>query len=149
MKLAITRILLTSLVLAASPLYAQQFERFGKYEVHYNALTTDQIPAPVAQGYGIQRSPSRALLNVTVLDTTEGEGPGAPIHANVTANAVNLTGQFREIPMRVIEEPGEAVYYIGHFPVHNLETYTFTVTVGVEGEDEPFVVEFRQQFFTE
>lgn len=153
MNRVITSLLLMSLLLAAPTLYAQQFKRFGKYEVHYNALTTDQLPAAVAQGYGITRSPSRGMVNITVLEmaSPDATGPatGTPIHADVTVAAVNLTGQLREIPMRVITEPGDAVYYIGDFPVHNLETYTFKVAVSVDAEAEPFELEFRQQFFTE
>lgn len=145
--------LVLSLSLTVTAVQAQQFENFGRYEVHYNVLTTDQIPAPVAQAYGIKRSGNRALLNVTVLETGGAEGStsldGRAIHADVSANAVNLTGQYREIPMREIEEPDDAVYYVGDFPVHHLETYTFTVTISVEDGDGPFEVEFRQQFFTE
>lgn len=135
--------------LATAPaLQAQQMERFGAYEVHFNVLNSDQIPAPVAQGYGIKRSASRALLNVTVLDT-RGSGGAIPVHAGVTASTVNLTGQRREIPMREINDPDEAVYYIGELPIHHLETYAFTVNVTVAGEPEPFVVQFRHQFYTE
>ena len=126
----------------------QQLEKFGKYEVHYNVLNSDQIPAQVAQGYGIQRSASRALLNIAVLDTSGGP-PGNPRQAEVDATTINLTGQRRDIDMRQINEPEGAIYYIGELPVTHLETYNFTVTVKLEGEPEPFVVSFRQQFFTE
>ena len=51
--------------------------------------------------------------------------------------------------MREIKEPGGAVYYVGQFPVHNLETYLFEVMVAVDGEAEPLAVRFRQQFYTE
>lgn len=148
MKRVIFCVLLVSTLLATPALQAQQFQRFGDFEVHFNVLNTDQIPAPVAQGYGIKRSSSRALLNVTVLDT-RGDGGPTPIHAGVAASAVNLTGQLREIAMREINDPDNAVYYIGELPVHHLETYNFTVEVAVEGEAKPFEVKFRQQFFTE
>ena len=35
-------------------------------------------------------------------------------------------------------------YYIGEFPVHNLETYRFNIEVAIEGEDEPLIVKFKQ-----
>ena len=44
---------------------AQQAQDFGDYVVHYNALNTNLIPPQVAQSYGIQRSPNRALINIT------------------------------------------------------------------------------------
>lgn len=131
---------------AAAP--AQQSQDFGEYVVHYNALNTNLIPPEVAQAYGIVRSSSRALLNVTVLKKVM-DTPGTPVSANVTASGTNLTGQRREIELREIKEPGGAVYYVGQFPVHNLETYQFEVTVAVEGEAQPLDVRFKQQFYTE
>ncbi len=139
---------LLTLLIASTAIQAQQFERFGPYEVHYNVLNSDQIPAPVAQGYGIQRSSSRALVNIAVLDASDANDT-RPVKAKVSATAVNLSGQLRDIEMRAIEDPDEAIYYIGEMPIHHLETYNFTVTVSVEGGGEPFEVKFRQQFFTE
>ena len=128
--------------------WGQQSESFGKYEIHYNVLNADMIPAPVAQGYGIKRSSSRAIVNITVMDTSQGDF-GKPVHAQVTTSTINLTGQRREVGMREIADSDNAIYYIGELPIHNLETYDFTITVMVEGEPKPFVLKFRQQFFTE
>lgn len=127
---------------------AQQAQDFGDYVVHYNALNTNLIPPQVAQGYGIQRSPNRALINITVLKKVM-DTPGTPVAAVVTANGTNLTGQTREIKIRKVEDSEGAIYYLGDFPVHNLETYRFTIEVAVAGEDEPLVVKFKQQFYTE
>ena len=49
----------------------------------------------------------------------------------------------------MLEDPEGAIYYIGELPVHNLETYNFTVEVQPEGEADPLIVKFRQQFYTE
>ena len=127
---------------------AQQSQDFGEYVVHYNALNAHLIPPQVAQSYGIQRSSNRALLNVTVLKKVM-DTPGTPVDAEVTASGKNLTGQNREIEIREIRDPEGAIYYIGEFTVHNMETYNFSVEVAVEGEAEPLVVKFRQQFYTE
>jgi hypothetical protein len=127
---------------------AQQSQDFGEYVVHYNALNTNLIPPQVAQAYGIQRSSSRALLNVTVLKKVMGS-PGTPVGASVTATGTNLTGQARVIDMRRTDDPEGAIYYLGEFPVHNLETYRFDVQVKIEGQNEPLVVKFDQQFYTE
>jgi hypothetical protein len=127
---------------------AQQSQDFGDYVVHYNALNTNLIPPQVAQGYGITRSPNRALLNVTVLKKVM-DTPGTPVKAAVTATGTNLTGQLREIEMREISDPQGAIYYIGEFPVHHLETYRFEVEVAVADASEPLMVVFRQQFYTE
>lgn len=127
---------------------AQQSQDFGDYVVHYNALNTNLIPPQVAQGYGIKRSPSRALLNVAVLKKVM-DTPGTPVQATVTASGTNLTGQLREIEIREIRDPEGAIYYLGELPVHNLETYRFEIAVAVEGENEPLMVVFSQQFYTE
>lgn len=127
---------------------AQQSQDFGEYVVHYNALNTNLIPPQVAKGYGIQRSSNRALLNVTVMKKVM-DTPGTPVSAKVTASGTNLTGQRREIEIREIRDSEGAIYYIGEFSVHNMETYNFSVELAVDGEKEPLLVRFRQQFFTE
>lgn len=132
----------------AAPLAAQQSQDFGEYVVHYNALNTNLIPPQVAQAYGIQRSPSRALLNITVLKKVMNT-PGTPVKAEVTATGTNLTGQRRDIEIREITEAEGAVYYIGVLPVHNMETYNFTIEINIPDEAEPVMVKFRQQFYTE
>lgn len=148
MKRLLSILLLAGSLVAAVDAAAQQSQDFGDYVVHYNALNTNLIPPQVAQGYGIARTPSRALLNITVMKKVM-DTPGTPVSATVEATATNLTGQLREIPIREIRDPEGAIYYIGEFPVHNLETYRFEVKVAVEGEAEPLMVRFRQQFYTE
>lgn len=148
MKSLRSLLLLTCLLTPAVETEAQQFQDFGEYTVHYNALNSNFIPAQVAQGYGIKRSASRALLNITVLKK-DGDTPGKPVDARVTASGTNLTGQRREIDMREISDSEGAIYYIGEFPVHNLETYNFTVQIKPENETEAFELKFSKQFFTE
>jgi hypothetical protein len=146
-RLLLALALLYSLVFSGFAL-AQQSQDFGDFVVHYNALNTNLIPPQVAQAYGITRSSSRALLNVTVLKKVM-DTPGTPTSASVKASATNLTGQLREIEIREIKDSEGAIYYIGEFPVHNLETYLFEISVAVEGEPEPLMVGFKHQFYTE
>jgi len=148
MKQVLLTLAMLGCVAFSGTLLAQQSQDFGNYVVHYNALNTNLIPPEVAQAYGIVRSSSRALLNVTVLKKVM-DTPGTPVSASVTASGTNLTGQRREIELREIKESGGAVYYVGQFPVHNLETYQFEVMVAVEGEAKPLEVRFKQQFYTE
>lgn len=148
MKQPISSFLALAALLFSAAVPAQQSQDFGEYVVHYNALNTNLIPPQVAQAYGITRSSNRALLNVTVLKKVM-DTPGTPVGARVTANGTNLTGQRREIELREINEPGGAIYYVGQFPVHNLETYIFDIAVAIEGESDPLDVRFKQQFYTE
>ncbi len=143
------------LMICCSISQAQQSQDFGQYVVHFNALNTNLIPPEVARAYGIQRSGSRALLNITVLRKVMAN-PGSPVNAKVAAGAINLTGQRRAINLREVSEPGDgsgsdsgAIYYLGEFRIDNRETLDFTIEVTPDGETEPLMVRFRQQFFTE
>lgn len=148
MKQFLSIIVLVAVLGFSCRVEAQQSQDFGDYVVHYNALNTNFIPPQVAQGYGIKRSSSRALLNLTVLKKVM-DNPGTPVRAEVSASGTNLTGQRREIEIRELKDTEGAIYYIGEFPIHNLETYNFTVEVQPAGEAEPLLVKFRQQFYTE
>jgi len=141
-----TLALLTALV--SLPLMAQQAQDFGEYSVHYNALNSSLITPQVAKAYGIRRSDSRALINISVLKKA-GEQSTEAVKAQVTASGRNLTGQTRTVNMREIDDGDGAVYYIGELSVRNMETFDFTVLVTPEGENEPFNLKFRQQFYTE
>ena len=127
---------------------AQQSKQFDDYTVHYNALNSSLVSPEAAKAYGIRRSDSRALINVTVLKSMENQSPAA-VKAMVTASGRNLTGQSRVVEMREVNENDEAIYYIGELSVRNMETFDFTVMVTPEGQSKPFELEFRQQFYTE
>jgi len=146
------KILFKTLALIAAltslPAIAQQAQEFGDYIVHYNALSSSLITPEVAKAYGIRRSDSRALMNISVLKNAEGQTAKA-VKAKVTASGRNLTGQTRNVEMREIDDGDGAIYYIGELSVRNMETFDFTVMVSVEGQSEPFKVKFRQQFYTE
>ena len=125
---------------------------FGKYKVHYNALTTDEIPPAVATGFGIVRSKNRALLNISVTRKHEGnEIPGPkPVEADVDVHVSNLTGQTKDVRLRKVVEEGDypATYYIAEINVHDGETLVFDVKVTPKGSKETYDVKFKQQFYT-
>ncbi|MDX1442544.1 MAG: DUF4426 domain-containing protein [Gammaproteobacteria bacterium] len=126
-------------------------EAFGKYQVHYNALSTTEIPPAVATGFGIVRSKNRALLNISVTRKHEGnEIPGPkPVEADVKVHASNLTGQTKDVRIRKVVEEGdyEATYYIAEINVADGETLVFDVKVTPQGSDDTFEVRFKQQFY--
>ena len=139
MKMLVLLAALTSL-----PAIAQQAMEIDDYSIHYNALSSSLLTAEVAKAYGIRRSDSRALINISVLKKDSGA-----TNAQVTATGRNLTGQTRNVEMREINEGDGAIYYIGELSVRNMETFDFTVLVTPEGNDKPYTVKFRQQFYTE
>jgi hypothetical protein len=118
---------------------------FGDYVVHFNALTTDQLTPEIARDYGIVRSRSRVMLNISILKKAEGT-MGKAVTGSVSASAINLTGQLKVVPMREIKEGG-AVYYIGETSVTDGETLIFTVDVTPINEASRFTVRFKKDFF--
>jgi hypothetical protein len=115
----------------------------GDHVVHFSALSTDKLPPEVARTYNIVRSQNRAMLTVSVLE----EGTNRPREALVTVKTVNLTGQLKNVTMRMVREQ-EAIYYIGETPVANQETLIFDISVTPDGVSEASDIRFKRQFYT-
>lgn len=116
----------------------------GDHVVHFSAQSTDQLPPEVARAYNIVRSKNRVMLNVSVLN----ESDGSAATANVTVKTQNLTGQLKNVTMREVREQ-EAIYYIGETAVANQETLIFDISVTPEGKSTPSDVRFKRQFYTD
>lgn len=127
---------------------AERMQILGDYAVHFNAVTSDFLQADVARQFGIQRSRSNALVSVSVLKNSATGVPMEPVEAEIEASAVNLTGQQKSIPLRLVSEQ-DARYYIGSVRVANQETLTFTLGITLPGEEEPRTLTFSQKFFTQ
>lgn len=135
------------LLTVAGVAHAENSTSIGGYVIHHNTLTTDSLPPQVASAHNIQRSKERAILNVSVMRGEPGR-VGTPVQAQVTATARNLIGQTRRIDMREIRD-GEAIYYIGDFPVANREKLDFFLEVTPEGEHAPLKVRLSDTFYTD
>ena len=125
----------------------ETFRDFGTYEVHYNAVRTDSLPAEVARSYGIQRSKNRVMLNVTVLRKEADHAPRKPVDADVKVDAYNLNGQLKNVEVRRISE-GEAIYYIGEVSIAGAEILVFDISVTPAGEAAPLTVKFKRELDT-
>ncbi len=134
------------LILFALPLRAEQAKDLGDYVVHYIAFTTDTLPPEVARNYGITRSRSRGMINITVLKKGAGIA-GKPVPAAVEISAVNMSNQYRSVPVREIRD-GEAIYYIGEFNVSNEDALDFHIQVHPEKTENSYEIRYRQEFFT-
>ena len=124
---------------------AEQSKDFGDFVVHYNAFSTDLLPADVARSYQIVRSANRALLNVVILRKEEGT-TGVPVTAEVVVRVSNLAGQLKDVTMRLVQEQ-DAIYYIGEVSVSDGETLVFDIEVTPADEVEPRKLRFQQQFY--
>ena len=83
------------------------------------------------------------MLNVSIIE----KATERPVTAEISVKTVNLTGQLKNVTMRMIEEQ-EAIYYIGETPVANQETLIFDISVNPEGASAPSNVRFKRQFYT-
>lgn len=141
-----TLFLLVILSLLPQLLWADTSKQFGDYTIHYSAFTSDSLQPAVAKSYGITRSKNRGLLSVSVVKKSLSP-LGTPVKAKVSAEATNLTGQLKTIEIREVDE-GTAVYYLSEFYVTHQEVLDFTVYVQPDDQKSPFMVKFRQQFYT-
>jgi hypothetical protein len=128
----------------AAVAHAEISQKFGNLEVHYNALTTDELQPEVARTYKIERSKTRGMVTLSVLQKNK-VGLPTPVPAKITIYATNLTQQLSNITMREIKE-GTAIYYIGEFRVVPPDTLKFTATIEVAGEPK-YDMTFDQKFF--
>lgn len=128
---------------AAEPANATSRD-FGDHVIYFNAMRTSELTPEVAQAYDIVRSPNRVMLNVS-LSRKEPGTPGVPVAAAVTAEAVNLNAQFKNLSLREVRE-GQAIYYIGDVSISSDETLVFTVKATPEGSQQPLTVKFTREF---
>jgi len=128
----------------AAVAHAEISQKFGPLEIHYNAITTDELLPEVARSYKIERSKTRGLLTVSVLKQNK-MGAASPVPAKLTVYVTNLTQQLAYVNMREIKE-GTAIYYLGDFRVAPPDTLKFNATVEVAGEPKHEMV-FSQQFY--
>jgi hypothetical protein len=120
---------------------------FGEYVVYFNAINTDQLTPDIAREYGIVRSKSRAMLNVSIHRKMPG-GQTEAVTGAVSASAINLTGQLKTMTLREVREEA-AIYYIGELAVTDGEVLIYTVDVTPSNDPSRFTVRFKKQFFVE
>lgn len=140
--------LLGGMLLLSQTALAERSEQFGDYVVHYNALTTDILEPRVAQQYGIKRSKNRAMLNISILKMSPDRPLGQAVTAEISAMGSTLTGVQRVFDLREVHE-GEAIYYIGDFPIAHRDALNFEIKVSPRGGSQTYTVSFKQEFFTD
>lgn len=146
MRHRLTALMLSLGLLAPLPAQAQQFEQVGDYQIHYSAVNTSFLPAPVAQEHGIQRSPAMALLNVSVMESQE-DGSTRPVIASVDGHSAALDGSdesplaFRSL--RINDTPSQ----VAVFRIREDEPMRFNLRVRYDRNAEPAEVSFIQRFY--
>lgn len=143
----LVRTLTLLLLLTPALVAAENATHTGGYTIHHNAFTTDNLPVQVATAYGIQRSKSRGMLNVSVI-RDQPNSMGTPVRAEIRAVAKTLYGQIRPIELREIIED-KAVYYIADFPVANRQILHIEMEVLPQGARYPLRANLRHEFYTD
>jgi len=141
MKRLLATLLLSSI---AAVSHAEISQEFGSLKVHYNAQTTDQLLPDVARAYKIERSKTRGMITMSMLNQNK-VGAATPVPAKLTVYVTNLNQQLANVEMREIKE-GTAIYYLGEFRVNPPDTLKFTTTIEVAGEPKREMV-FKQKFY--
>jgi len=117
---------------------------FGEFEVHFNALRTDELTPEVARAYGIERSANRVMLNVSLL-RRDADGRTVPVDGTVTATARNLNGQLKNLTMRRITE-GASVYFIGEVGISGTEILVFDIEAAPLDAPAKYSVQLKREF---
>jgi hypothetical protein len=120
------------------------FQDFGNFEVHFNAIRTDQLTPSVARAYSIERSANRVMLNVALL-RKESDGKTEPVDGVVSATAYNLNGQLKDLQLRRITE-GASIYFIGETGISGNEILVFNIQAAPLGQGEKYSVQFKREF---
>ena len=124
---------------------AESFVTAGDYEMHFNAVRSDQLTADIARAYGIERSKNKVLLNISVLNHTN--NTNAATEAAITVLARNLSNQVQDLPLRRITE-GSAIYYIGEADIGNgAETLVFEINAVPSGSNNTITAKLTREFF--
>ncbi len=118
---------------------------FGEYVIYFNALNTDQLSPDIAREYGIVRSKSRAMLNVSIHRKLP-DGRTEAVTGAVSASAINLNGQLETMTLREIRED-VAIYYVGELGITDGEVIIYTIDATPSNEPSRFTVRFKKQFF--
>ncbi len=137
--------LLASLLLSwALPSYAEQSIESPKYSIHYNAFNTMMVTPEIAQNYGFTRARNRALLNISILDTSTKEA----LPAVVTGTRSNIIGQVLPLEFQQIKEEN-AIYYIAQLRFTEEEMWRFELQIQPDLNAKPIPLKFSQIFYLE
>ena len=117
---------------------------FANYTVHYNTFPSEFLEPHISKAVGIKRSASHGVITIAVKQRVT-NGTGKPVSADISGTASNLIGQIRKLKLKEVKD-GEAVYYVGDFPVARNETLTFNLSVLPTGDTQRQDFKFIRRF---
>jgi hypothetical protein len=132
--------------LATVPAFAESIQA-GDFTIHANAFAANTLDPEIARRIGLERGKHRGILNVTVVKAQPGIA-GASSTALVEARIVKPDDRQAAIPMREIRD-GEAISYLGEFPVQDPTSLEFEIRVRPAGVAEAQTIRMSQELFAE
>lgn len=122
-------------------------QKFGDLTVHFSVFNSTFLTPEVARAYNLTRAENRALINISVTKTTDGQTSlGLP--ARITGTATNLIQQQRVLEFQTIEE-SNATYYLADLRHTNEEVINFAIEVQTDSSTTPLTVRFTRKLHVE
>ncbi len=137
-----THIAIVVLAFVMALAHADQFERFGDWQVHYIAFNASMLSAEIAERYGLVRGRNKGLVNITAVGRT-----GRGQKATVKGSFRNLLDQRTRLDFREIDDAG-TTYYLAAFDFANAENLRFEVTIDLP-DHGPETLRFQQPLYFE
>ncbi|WP_337878892.1 DUF4426 domain-containing protein [Rheinheimera sp.] len=134
--------MLLALSLFSTGVTAEQKKTLGNWDVHYMALDSTMLDPAIAKTYGIERSHFNALLNISVLDSSNQQAQQVELSGKVR----DLMGITSELSFKQVTE-GNAIYYLAQLPVRNEQHLTFLIDIRQGTTQQQ--LQFSQTFYTE
>ncbi|WP_434950880.1 DUF4426 domain-containing protein [Shewanella sp. HL-SH4] len=137
--------LIMSLMLLIAPAQAEQKQQVGNFDIHYMALNSTFITPTIAKTYGIERSRYNGIINIAVLDTSQGGNPAVAVEISGIAN--NLLDAKMELNFKEIRE-GDAIYYIAQVPYRDDQEINFSIAIK-HAKKLNTSLKFKQKFYVD
>ncbi len=114
----------------------------GRYTLRSSTVGSENIPASMAKAHGFARSPSLAILNVTVSE--RGRPGNGTVAADLVVRIRDLVG--REVPVDMTQDRTNGyVSYYGTYHRAPRRTYAFTITATPHGASRTLTLRYHDK----
>jgi hypothetical protein len=121
------------------------YKKFGDYTVHFNLFNSSDIPASVAEQFKLVRGKDRAIVNISLVKTENGNTSlGLP--AIVSGSARNLMQQKQDLKFIEVKED-DVTYYLAPFVFNNEDLLHFDINVKPSADSAAFAVQFTRTLY--
>jgi len=120
--------------------------KHGAYVVYHSVLNTSFLEPDVARQYGLARSKSLALLNISV--QKQDSATNTPIDILIKGTVRNIVGQQRQLEFKAVRE-GTAIYYLSTFRISDDDVLSFDLQIQPNTDLPPLEVKFQQRVYVQ